>query len=73
MLIMWIKSIKNRENINYKSMKIKIQGHLTTLYMIHETPVYILLLSRQSSIFDIPYFLQTAHKTCYAVKYLINP
>ena len=54
-------------------MKIKIQGHLTTLYMIHETPVYILLLSMQSSIFDIPYFLQTAHKTCYAVKYLINP
>ena len=34
MLIMHIKSIKNRENIKHKSMKIKIQGYLTTLYMV---------------------------------------
>ena len=27
-------SIKNRENIKHKSMKIKIQGHLTTLNMV---------------------------------------
>ena len=34
MLIMYIKSIKYRENIKHKSMKIKIHGHLTTLYMV---------------------------------------
>ena len=27
-------SIKNQENIKHKNMKIKIQGHLTTLYMV---------------------------------------
>ena len=34
MLIMYIKSIKNWENIKHKSMKIKIQGYLTTLYIL---------------------------------------
>ena len=35
MLIMQVKSIKNRGNIKHKSMKTKIRGHLTTLYMVH--------------------------------------
>ena len=35
--------------------------------------VSILLLRRQSSIFYLPYFLQTAPQNCGAVKYLIFP
>ena len=45
MLIMEIKSIKNRENIKHISMKIKTQGYLTTLYMVLFQSSFVILHS----------------------------
>ena len=50
MLIMYIKSIKNPENIKHKSMKIKIKGHLTTLYMVLGQSSFIILCSTYGSL-----------------------
>ena len=38
-----------------------------------QTPVYIVLLSRQSSIFYLHIFSKQHHKICCAVKHLIFP
>ena len=43
-------SIKNRENIKHKSMKIKIQGHLTTLFMVLLQSSFLILCSTHGSL-----------------------
>ena len=50
MLIMEIKSIKNRENIKHISMKIKTQGYLTTLYMVLFQSSFVILCSTYGSL-----------------------
>ena len=51
MLIMHIKSIKNRENIKHKSTKIKIQGYLTTLYMVLFQSSFVIFCSKHGSLY----------------------
>ena len=64
MLIMQIKNTTNRENIKHKSMKIKIQGYLTTQYMVLFQSSFVILCSTYGSLWKFATWLHVVFWTC---------